>query len=140
MDSCKKRQNNVVYVYSTNIPNGRKNRKIETNRDQDYYSVRSINNKQVAKESKPVTRINKMAAFLNVGTLTLILAVNFSFISGQFLNYRSYINYITIEDCNVAGNTTKQFYDVTKLACVPCSQDDTFQTNSADGKPRHVSE
>jgi len=56
----------------------------------------------------------------------------------QFLTYKSTINYVTIEDCNQAGNRTKQYFDVTKLTCVSCSQDDTFQTTSSDGKPKHV--
>ena len=51
----------------------------------------------------------------------------------EFTRYNRPIPIENKEDCNQA-TSQREFYDITKLECVPCSQNDTFQVASADCK------
>ena len=66
------------------------------------------------------------------------LIVSFFTVYSEFVRYNRPIVIETKEDCNQAGST-KEFYDITKLECVPCSENVTYQVASADRKLfRHV--
>lgn len=79
-----------------------------------------------------------MAAMRKYHLLVLVLISSFYSVKTQFQTYKSTINYVTLEECNQLDNNTKQFFDVSKLACVRCSQSETFQTTRSDGKSGHV--
>jgi len=69
--------------------------------------------------------------------LVFVTLLNFSASQVFFISPSEPIAYKTVSDC-VQIENTRQYYDVSKLTCLPCSQNSTFQKQTADGEFRLV--
>ena len=78
-----------------------------------------------------------MAVKLNQPFLIICLCTHFASVQPVFTAFNRPIPFVRRNTC-VQSGTSAQFYDVSKLECVSCSQDRTYQSVSADGKSGHV--